>query len=298
MSDRGEYRAIRRVLLNGKDFRKLPERARFAFLALKLNVGPSGIDTFEPEALIVTLAAQMGAKADQVRIALDALEHEGWLHREDNVLWIVGQLEHDPHVKPNDPKHRKAIQRHVAGLPRLGIVRDYVVAHADWFDDVEGATKALPETQEGPSLALHRPFDGPSKHKTENKPEDEREPEGLPAARSARDAVLAHHKRLHPRAKHDDAAKRKVDKALGLGFDADELCLALDAANADPWCLETGNTGFGHVFKNAETIGRYIAKAGATGLADGEPPNALDGWYGPGLEEATRPPGYRPPRIA
>jgi hypothetical protein len=34
------------------------------------------------------------------------------------------------------------------------------------------------------------------------------------------------------------------------------------------------------------------------GQVDTSAMNAVDGWYGPGLEEATRPDGYRPPRFA
>src|SRR5690348_6459558 len=99
MSDRGEFRAIPRVLLDGPDFQRLPERARWVFVALKLNFGPSGIEVWYPAELVARLSAQTGGSPGGVQDALNTLEEEGWIEREGNVVWIVGQLEFDPHVK-------------------------------------------------------------------------------------------------------------------------------------------------------------------------------------------------------
>ncbi len=156
MSDeRGEYRAVRRVLLDGPDFQRLPERARFVFLVLKLNFGAAGIDIVYPEALEIQVSAQTGASITDVRVALSALQGAGWIEREANVLWIVGQLDNDPHIKAADPKHRKGIVRHVSGLPRLDIVREYVKAHPAFFPKLDEASKPLAWAYQGPSKA-HR----------------------------------------------------------------------------------------------------------------------------------------------
>jgi len=167
-SDRGEYRAIRRVLLDGPDFQRLNHIARWVFVALKLNLGPSGIDVFYPAALTQQLAAQTGVPWQGIDAALDELEAFGWVKREANVIWIVGQLDNDPHVKASDPKHRKAIVRHVAGLPRLEIVREYVKAHPDFLPKDDDASKPLAWAFQGPPKG-HRSTD--NKNKPENKKE-------------------------------------------------------------------------------------------------------------------------------
>ena len=168
MSDRGEYRAIRRVLLDGPDFQRLPERARWVFVALKLNIGPAGIEVWYPAELVARLSAQTGVSAGGIQDALNTLEAGGWIRREGNVVWIVGQLANDPHVKQSDPKHRKMLQRHIAGMPRLDIVGDFVKAHTGWFT-IDGTPIGAP------SEGLAWAFEGPSEghRSTKNKPKDE-----------------------------------------------------------------------------------------------------------------------------
>lgn len=143
MAERGEYRSISRSLLSGKDFRALPERARWVFVAVKLNFGFVGIETWYPDELASRLSSETGATADQVKLALDVLEHEGWVRRQDNLVWVVGQLTHDPHVRASDAKHRKNAQRHVAGLPHLELVRAFMDAHPDWFPPSERLAMGL-----------------------------------------------------------------------------------------------------------------------------------------------------------
>lgn len=150
-SERGEYRAIRTVLLDGPDFQGLGERSRWVFVAMKLNFGPSGIEVHYPTALAHQLSAQTGIPAEAVAEAMEELEGAGWIVMESNVVWIVGQLEHDPSLNANDPKHRKSIQRHIAGLPRLEIVERFRGANAEWFTD---APEPLRRPSEAPAKAL------------------------------------------------------------------------------------------------------------------------------------------------
>lgn len=158
MSERGSYRSVPTVLLNGPDFQRLPRDARFVFLALKLNFGVVGIEVWYPAELVARLSAQTGISSGAVQDALDTLESGGWIEREANVVWIVGQLEHDPHVKPADRKHRKMVQTQIDGLPRLAIVSRFVLAHLVWFTDdgtpTGGPTEPLRRASEGPSEAL------------------------------------------------------------------------------------------------------------------------------------------------
>lgn len=137
MAERGEYRSISRSLFSGKDFRKLPERPRWIFTVLKMNSGMVGLDTWYEAELYSRLSEESGATIDQVKLALDYLEHEGWIKREDNVVWVVGHLEHDPHMLSSNLNHRKSVQRHVAGMPHLPIVRAFVLQNTDWFPKTE-----------------------------------------------------------------------------------------------------------------------------------------------------------------
>lgn len=143
MGERGTYRSIPHALLSGKDFRQLPERARWVFLVLKLNIGLTGIDTWYPDELLARLTSESGACADDVAYALDVLEEHGWIEREDNVVWVKGQLEHDPHLSSSNSKHRSSVQQHVAGLPRIGIVLRFCNEHRDWIPMDEASVMGI-----------------------------------------------------------------------------------------------------------------------------------------------------------
>ena len=79
MADRGTYRAIKVVFLDGPDFQQLPERARWVFLTLKMSLGPSGIEMHYPEALVHNISARTGADPDDVRSSLGVLEEHAWI---------------------------------------------------------------------------------------------------------------------------------------------------------------------------------------------------------------------------
>lgn len=191
--ERGAYRAVKVVLLDGPDFQQLPERARWVFVALKLSFGPTGIEMHYPEALAHELAARTGADVGDVKDALDVLEAAGWIRREANVVWIVGQLQHDPHMTATDKKHRASVWRHVAGLPRLAIVGEFVAAHPEWFLASEDgrALEAAPadvlalvdrRPSEGPPKALPRASEAPKTEDREPKTENRESivPDGTP----------------------------------------------------------------------------------------------------------------------
>lgn len=183
MADRGGYRSVKVVLLDGPDFQELPERENHVFVFLKLSFGPSGIEVHYPEALAHLISARTRIPVDAVRGCLDTLDALGWIRRQGNVVWLVGQLEHDPHQKWDDEKHRKGIWKHLAGLPRLPIVGQFIDAHPDWFEARAAVTAknepkqlaAAPDSilslralaSQGPSKPLARPFEAANSEKVE-----------------------------------------------------------------------------------------------------------------------------------
>jgi hypothetical protein len=138
MSERGEYASIPKVLLDGPDFQRLPPNARFAFLAMCLTFNGLGIEVRYPEALVADLVAQTGLTADEVRKTLDVLEHQQWIRREANIVWLKGRLDHSGLTLSNPKKHVPHVRKVVAGLPRLDIVREFVLHYSAWFEDEAG----------------------------------------------------------------------------------------------------------------------------------------------------------------
>lgn len=171
--ERGAYRSITRALLDGPDFQALTGVARSVFLALKIDFGPAGIEVHYPEALLWQLSHQSGWTCEQCAAALDELEAAGWIMREANVVWIVDQLTFEPSMTPGNRKHRTAIQTHVAGLPRLGIVGAFIKHYSAWFDDAERLSIPYPEFVREPGKGIDTP-------KTEDR--DRRPKTEVPAA--------------------------------------------------------------------------------------------------------------------
>lgn len=146
---RGTYVTIAHALFRGPDFQKLASTARWTFMVLKANMtGMAGCDCFYPGELEIRLQAETGHSAKQVAQDLAALDGS-WVRRESNVVWVVDHLTYDPHAHVNDPKKRKSVQQHIAGLPRLPIVRAYVKYHPAWFPEDECRASHLGWTLEG-----------------------------------------------------------------------------------------------------------------------------------------------------
>lgn len=143
MSERGTYRSIPCALLAGKDFRKLPERPRWIFFVLKMNSSAVGLDTWYQDELLARLSSESGASTDQVDESLTFLDSNGWTEREDNIVWVKGHITHDPHLNPANPKHRKSVQRHIAGLPRIPIVMRFCFENKVWIPKGEATAMGI-----------------------------------------------------------------------------------------------------------------------------------------------------------
>lgn len=149
--ERGSYRGILVTILDGPDFRALDPAHRWLLVALKMTLGPCQIASVD--AIDHIMVGKTGHPLRVVRAGLAILESAGWIKREKNVIWVVEGLKFEPSFDASDPKHRKAVHRFVASLPRLAIVAEFRQHYADYFVDEN------PPSIEGPS---HGPTEGPS----------------------------------------------------------------------------------------------------------------------------------------
>lgn len=140
-AERGAYRAITRVLLDGQDFQRFTPAARLVLIAMKVDFGPAGIEVHYPEALLWQLSHQTGYTTTECADALSELEDAKWIRREQNVVWIVDQLTYEPSLAVKNPKHRKTVQTHVGGLPTLAIVGAFVTHYREWVEGNDSLSK-------------------------------------------------------------------------------------------------------------------------------------------------------------
>lgn len=177
MSDRGSYRAIRTVLIDGPDYQALSSDARLVLLTLKLNLGPAAIDVLYPG----VIEAQTGLSSVSVDGALTELEQRDWLRRERNVMWVVEGLRHEPSRSLKNANHLQEIDAHLSALPRLSVVdafrRHYGIGEPD-------APPAPPPTMLANGMGDGM-GDGIPKHRvTEEQKTDERKTEDRPTERA------------------------------------------------------------------------------------------------------------------
>lgn len=128
MTDRGEWRGIRSVLIDGKDYQALRPNARLVLLTLKLTCGQAGICVMPawPE----VLAERTGIPAVHVIEAARELEAAGWIRIERSIIWIIDGLKHEPGYFPNNSFHQRGLLKFLGSLPRLQIVEDFRAHYA------------------------------------------------------------------------------------------------------------------------------------------------------------------------
>lgn len=156
--ERGNYRSIHTVIVDGPDFQALSPGAKLVWYTLKMTLGPSGIDVVP--ALVATLVERTGASVSQCEKGLAQLVERGWVQVDRNVVWMVDGLRHDPHIRLSNQNHRAKVASHINGLPRLPII--------DLFRTYYGLSQPpaeIPST--GPIAhvddALDMPSENPSK---------------------------------------------------------------------------------------------------------------------------------------
>jgi hypothetical protein len=183
--ERGQYRSITVVLLDGPDFQQLPPEARWVFTALKISLGPCGIQVEYPAGLVEKLAGRTGYDQATVAAMLNLLQSTGWIKAERNVVWIVKQLKFEPSMTPKNDFHRASVLAHVQGLPKLAIVGDFVKEYQAYIDAWEDVAKSYPAPGGGYTIAYGGGLPQPSESQ---RPKTETETETETAAQAA-DAV-------------------------------------------------------------------------------------------------------------
>lgn len=131
MTERGEFRAIMTVIVDGPDYQSLSPKARLTLLTVKLSLGPSGIDVIP--GLKAALSERTGLSPSVLEAALGELVRAGWVQVERNVCWVIDGLKFEPALNVRNENHRKSIFKHLNGLPRLAIVGAFVRHYTDWF---------------------------------------------------------------------------------------------------------------------------------------------------------------------
>lgn len=128
MTARGEYRPVHTVLLDSPEFLDLSPEAQLVFFHLKLRLGPTGIEVLP--AMTAVLSETTGYPPDAIGDAIGDLIGRGWIMVERNVVWLRNGLRYEPSRSISNENHRKSVEKHIAGLPKLKIVNDF----ADYYD--------------------------------------------------------------------------------------------------------------------------------------------------------------------
>jgi hypothetical protein len=163
---RGVYRGVYSCLVDDPDFQRLSPDARLVLLVMRLSsqIGAAGIF----RAYTQVVAEQTGLELAQVEAALHELEtspttDRPWIVREAGLVWIRNALRYDPNIRLGDPKHATAVNRVLAGLPRLSIVarfrRYYQIARPS--KDPSGSLGRLVEDQSPPSTETETEYRDP-----------------------------------------------------------------------------------------------------------------------------------------
>lgn len=138
--DRGPHRSIHRALYNLPTWEALSTNARFSLIALKTLLGPAGIEKMGPAALVESLSLVTALDANATRLALDEIERAGSLRRGPAVVWVVEQLDWEPSMVSNNPKHRTAVQRHLATIPCGDVLDAFRARYAQWLEGTAADT--------------------------------------------------------------------------------------------------------------------------------------------------------------
>ena len=115
---KGPFRPVYRSLLHHPRFRPLSSDARSLWLALKLRLGPAGIDRVYREELVeVTGLDDAGVTA-----AIEELVRHRWIETGEGLFWLVEGFANEPMMQ--SPNAVESVRIHIGGL-RGAIVDRY-----------------------------------------------------------------------------------------------------------------------------------------------------------------------------
>lgn len=214
MSDRGTYRGLFSAIFDDPDYQALTPDARLVLLTVRLclQAGPGAIFRYYP----AVIASQTGLALEDVDKALRELAQADWVVRDDTILWVRNGLRYDPSVRLGDPKHRKAVEKALAALPKRAIVL--------MFCDHYEITRPF----DGPTKALRRPIEevdgsGSPRPRPRPNPESEIPPIAPPGGRDNGVEPSAFASRVKtktaPRGPHLAGRRRRPAEEPGPGFD-------------------------------------------------------------------------------
>jgi hypothetical protein len=147
MSIHGTYRGVFSKLVDDPDFQALTSEARHTLLTMRLmpEIGPGSIW----RAYLEPISHRTGYPIKRIEILLKELVEAGWIQWDGSIIWIVNGLKYDPTIKLTDIKHKTAVQRSLAGLPKFEIVLS--------FCDYYQLPRAFDGPSQGPRETYHRP---------------------------------------------------------------------------------------------------------------------------------------------
>lgn len=148
------YRSIPVGVFDSPAYLKLSAVSRSVLFHTWMNVGPWGLVVWYADEASARIANQSGFAQHDVDAAFAELEGASWTARDGNVLWVKSHLGQDPHMSPANPKHRKSLHRHLAGLPRLPIVGEFAVAYSEWIPKGEAIAMDIVWVLNGNRVAI------------------------------------------------------------------------------------------------------------------------------------------------
>lgn len=175
--ERGDYRPIYTVIIDGPDFRALPRDAKLLWYTLKLALPAWGIGPIP--GFGETMRERIGFDQMELDRAWDAIEMGSWASRNGVLYYLHRGLMFEPGLQASNPNHRKALVRFLASLPSSPIVRKFKQDYAMWFPGDPDAVPTAPthaDTIPAPSAGDRQPIaitDTDTETETETEPEKE-----------------------------------------------------------------------------------------------------------------------------
>lgn len=133
----GEYRTLLVRTEDSREFQGLTSFAQRVYYAIRMRLPLAGINTLFASELVPRCG--IDASEPKVLDARDELIRAKLLDVDQHVWWLVRVLDEDPNLRWSDWKHRSAVQRRIATLPRTLIDRRFAQRYPLWL--LDGSSK-------------------------------------------------------------------------------------------------------------------------------------------------------------